>query len=496
MGKQHVTTNASATARRTWRTLLPAAACIAALAMPAQAQDLAVPFGAERAAVTPAALLQDVVQKSDPDLYGFYHQRGYRSLWIGADGALSPAARTAVGYIQSASVDGLEVDFTALNAALSQLGQGANPAAVTRAELALSQVFGAYVQALRDTTRSNMVYEHWNLKPDAKRPYFHLLEASKAPSLDEYVRTMGWMHPLYAQVREQLVSGQHVGTARLAGVKTLERLRSIAPTERHILVDSASATLWMYEGGRAVDSMKVVVGKPAANTQTPIMAGYVRYAIFNPYWNVPEDLVVKNIANNVLNRGAGYLKTSGYEVLSDWTETATVIDPTKVDWKAAARGELDVRVRQKPRFGNAMGAVKYEFPNPMGIYLHDTPEMHLMKLKDRHKSSGCIRLEDADRLGRWLFGGDVPEATDAPEQRVDLPALVPIYVTYLTALPEEGQLAVLPDSYGLDTMQGGPAPALASERPPETTLASDTTVVPTPASLVDAGPKIDKDFLN
>src|SRR5690606_27329261 len=127
---------------------------------------------------------------------------------------------------------------------------------------------------------------------------------------------------------------------------SLSRLRGVPGGQRHVLVDVASARLWMYENDRVVDSMRVVVGKPS--TQTPLMAGYIRYAIQNPYWNVPPEMVSRNIASNVLSRGTSYLKAGGYQVLSDWSETPSLLSPQSVDWTAAARGKLDLRVRQLP----------------------------------------------------------------------------------------------------------------------------------------------------
>ena len=97
-----------------------------------------------------------------------------------------------------------------------------------------------------------------------------------------------------------------------------------------------------------------------------------------------------------------------------------------------------------------MGKVKFMFPNPQGIYLHDTPDMHLMKLDERQLSSGCVRLEDAGRMHRWLMGKPLPAKVKEAEQMVDLPEPVPIYITYLTAFPEGMQIAFRDDPYGLD----------------------------------------------
>jgi murein L,D-transpeptidase YcbB/YkuD len=193
--------------------------------------------------------------------------------------------------------------------------------------------------------------------------------------------------------------------------------------------------------------MRIVVGKP--DTPTPLMAGYIRQAVLNPYWNVPEHLVRQTIAAGVLSQGIGYLRTRGYEVLADWSDDPERLDPAKIDWRAVARGEREVRVRQNPGATNAMGAVKYEFPNPQGIYLHDTPDKKLLLEDARQFSNGCIRLEDAERLGRWLLGGALPSAAN-PETRVDLRQPVPIYITYLTVQPDGDRLALGADPYGLD----------------------------------------------
>ena len=199
---------------------------------------------------------------------------------------------------------------------------------------------------------------------------------------------------------------------------------------RYLLVDAASARLFMVEDGEVVDSMRVIVGKPDA--QTPTIASQIYYATLNPYWNVPADLARTLIAPNVLKQGVGYLKERGYQVLDGFDEGAREIAPKSVDWKAVAAGRAKVRIRQLPGPGNSMGEVKFGFPNNSGIFLHDTPKKELFAEDVRTLSNGCIRLEDAARLARWMLGRD-PEVVDAdvPEQHVLLPRAVPIYITYL-----------------------------------------------------------------
>ena len=230
----------------------------------------------------------------------------------------------------------------------------------------------------------------------------------------------------------------------------LERVRHLpAPAiGRHIVVDAAAQQLWLFDGVRIVDSMKVIVGKPAE--PTPMLAALIRYASLNPYWNVPPDLVAKRIAPHVLSDGPSYLRAEGYEILSDWSDAARPIDPSGVDWRAVAAGEKALPVRQLPGPANMMGAMKFMFPNRFGVYLHDTPEKGLFGDADRRRSSGCVRLEDARRVASWLFG-KVPEAPDqGGEYHVPLDRPVPVYITYLTAAPAAGGIAFRDDVYDRD----------------------------------------------
>jgi murein L,D-transpeptidase YcbB/YkuD len=221
--------------------------------------------------------------------------------------------------------------------------------------------------------------------------------------------------------------------------------------ERFILVDAAAGQLWFYEHGQELATMKVVTGKPSQ--PTPIMAGMVRHLIFNPYWNVPEDLVRTSIAPKVLEHGLKYVEDEGLEVLADYTEGAPVLDPAQVDWKAVEAGTLSVRVRQRPGPKNMMGKVKLMLPNPLGIYLHDTPHKGDFAKSERLASSGCVRLEDAMRLAKLLVGEGTAEAAVAvggEERRVDLPEPTPVFITYFTAMPTEDGFVFRPDVYGRD----------------------------------------------
>ena len=121
------------------------------------------------------------------------------------------------------------------------------------------------------------------------------------------------------------------------------------------------------------------------------------------------------------------------QVLSDWTPQARELAPAQVDWRAVAAGRRFVNLRQRPGPANMMGRIKFMMPNDLGVYLHDTPLRDLLRHADRHESSGCVRLEDAQRLGALAVRGARCRANGAPEQRADLPAPVPVYLAYFTA---------------------------------------------------------------
>jgi murein L,D-transpeptidase YcbB/YkuD len=227
----------------------------------------------------------------------------------------------------------------------------------------------------------------------------------------------------------------------------LDRARVLpGPWTHHIVVDASSGQLYYYGGGKREGSMRVVVG--AAATQTPMLAGNIQWAILNPYWNVPDYLAERSIAPKVL--GGRSLKSLHMEALSDWGPNPRKLDPADIDWQAVAAGQQLLRLRELPWKANSMGKVKFLFPNKQGIYLHDTPDRALLEKDDRHFSNGCIRLEKASELGRWLFQRPLRAKSDAPEQAVPLPVEVPVYLTYFTAIAVKGGVAFRDDVYGRD----------------------------------------------
>lgn len=312
-----------------------------------------------------------------------------------------------------------------------------------------NEAFVRYVTALRVNAGEGWLLVDGQLAPRAGTGPI-LAGAARADDLAAYVSKMGYMHSSYARLRQHLRNAIDSGDRHTEALVRLnmQRVRMLPSSGRYILVNAAAQRLQMVDDGRVVDEMNVVVGKQ--KYPTPIMAAYIRYAALNPYWEVPSDLAAERIAPNVVSEGLGYLKKHGYVLLSDWGQNAAVVDPSTVDWQAVADGKIQVRLRQNPGSGNSMGRMKFMFPNSQGVYLHDTPDKKLLKEDARLFSGGCVRLEDAPRLGKWMFGRTLNPKGAQPDQRVDLPEPVPVYIAYLTAMADGERLALYEDIYGRD----------------------------------------------
>jgi murein L,D-transpeptidase YcbB/YkuD len=421
------------TVKRVLLKVLTAGACAPALM-------LAAPVGAQSSAVPELASVS-----------AFYDQFQAPSIWF-RNGVNPAIIGQLTAILQRASFDGLASGpqlAAQVQAAAAQAGSG-KPADVAAAERAVSSAWVEYVQAVKKPT-TGMIYAYPVLQPQGSRADQILLTAAAAPSLDRYLAATSGVNPIYAQLRdtawaEAQASGNLTPDARL--LANLDRLRSLPATSRFLLVDSGSSMLTLYENGQVVDSMKVITG--TNELPTPLIASVMYYITYNPYWHAPDHLVRKTIAPNVLHLGQSYLKSHGYHVIDEWSETAKTIDSASIDWKAAAAGTLHIRVRQDPGPLNSMGILKFPFPNPQDIYLHDTPDHSKFALSNRNLSNGCVRVEDARRLGRWLIGQDPVSPGGDAETRVQLPRGTPVYLTYITAQVKNGKLTYLPDIYGWD----------------------------------------------
>ncbi len=217
---------------------------------------------------------------------------------------------------------------------------------------------------------------------------------------------------------------------------------------RFLLVNVAGFELNVVENDQPVEAMNVVVGKQGWNT--PIFADTMEYLIVNPYWNVPESIAEEEILPKLAS-DPGYLQREGFEVV----RSGHPVSPASVDYSHPE----GYRFRQRPGSKNALGQLKFMFPNRDNIYFHDTPADHLFSVQERAFSHGCIRLEHPKELARRLLR----EVTDEPPSRLDsllatedekwirFKEGVPVYILYFTAWADpDGTARFYHDVYGRD----------------------------------------------
>jgi L,D-transpeptidase YcbB len=224
---------------------------------------------------------------------------------------------------------------------------------------------------------------------------------------------------------------------------------------RHVWVNVPSFEVHLVEAGRVVASMRAVIGTPTR--QTPTFSDRIQYLEVNPVWWVPESIVEARIIPRA-SANPDWLRRMGFEL----RRQGASVDPEEVDWaQAREKGRLPYAVRQRPGPANAMGQVKFMFPNRHLVYLHDTPDRHLFERPDRAFSFGCVRVEAPEVLLDFLLEGQ-HEAAEAARSalegsggrqptRIDLEAAVPVHLVYFTAwVDEAGRVQFRDDVYGRD----------------------------------------------
>lgn len=245
-------------------------------------------------------------------------------------------------------------------------------------------------------------------------------------------------------------------------VLTLERWRWLpyfdAPS---IVVNIPQFRLYAFAGPGDSEAgmlrMNVIVGGVYPRTRTPVFSGKLRYVVFRPYWDVPYSITKREMLPQI-HADPAYLATHDLQIVDGPGDTATVVAPTPRAIAALATGRL--RLRQRPGPDNALGLVKFIFPNAHNVYLHATPAHSLFSKARRDLSHGCIRVADPVALARYVLRNADTEWTRSRieaamhgthTERVDLVTPVPVYILYGTAVAaEDGRALFFNDIYGQD----------------------------------------------
>ena len=241
---------------------------------------------------------------------------------------------------------------------------------------------------------------------------------------------------------------------------TLERMRwtPLMQGPRMVVINIPEFVLRAYEviAGQIVvrEEMKVIVGK-VLDTRTPLFDEDMRYIEFAPYWNVPPSIAVDELVPR-LRRDPGYWGREGFEFVWGSGEVQTTLSAAGLDATLAGRA----RIRQRPGPKNALGDIKFVFPNSSNIYLHHTPSVSLFERERRDFSHGCIRVEKPVELAKFVLK-DMPEWTEArileamgkeESFTLKLTEPVPVLITYGTTLVRDGRIFFFDDIYGHDRL--------------------------------------------
>ncbi len=238
----------------------------------------------------------------------------------------------------------------------------------------------------------------------------------------------------------------------------LERMRWLPDDlgDTHVLVNVPTFHLEAIEDGERALAMRVITGK--RGTPTPIFSDTMETLVFSPYWNVPPSIQRGEVLPK-LREDPEYLARENMELL---------VDGASVDPWFADLSDPSIRIRQRPGAGNALGHVKFLFPNPHNVYLHDTPADALFAKPARGFSHGCIRVEKPDELARWVLRDDarwtdqtIEQAMHSGRERhVALAESIPVHVVYFTTwVGDDGAVRFHHDLYGHDARHAAAIPS-------------------------------------
>jgi len=249
-------------------------------------------------------------------------------------------------------------------------------------------------------------------------------------------------------LRRMTFSKQQKLTDMLINLETWKWMPRQFP-ERQIIVNISGFFLDVMEYDSIVHTKKVMVG--TVRNKTPVFSEIMEYIEFNPYWNVTYNIASREILP-AIKRNPNYLANNNYELFSGGKK----VNPNSVDWSTVSRGAFPYSIRQKPGTRNALGLVKFMFPNEYSVYLHDTPSKPKFALASRALSHGCVRLQNPFQLAEYILadqGNWDKEKIDGviarkKNKRVNLDSPIPITLHYQTVyVDNDGLVHYMEDVY-------------------------------------------------
>lgn len=363
---------------------------------------------------------------------------------------LNKRGKELIKVLQGAHTDGLEAaDY--LSAFPKKLGKND----LAPAELFLSQSFLRFsrdVFAGRTTpsvTEPDIIISRKKIDPRA------LIKSASAKGPASAIKSLRPPHKQYAQLRK-ILSKTTNKAKREKIIVNMERWRWLPRSlgKSHVLVNQAAFNLEMVKGGKLYDQRRVIVGKPFH--KTPMFSHKISTAEFNPTWTVPRSIAGNEMLPK-LRRDPNYLSKRGYKIHTSWKADAPVMNPNSIDWQSVRSKNFPYRIVQGPGDKNALGQVKFLFPNKFKVYMHDTPGKKLFNQSERAFSHGCIRVEKPLKFAEKLLSlksSKIDSMLKSGEtHRIKLRRPVPVHLTYFTVwVDRRGKASFHKDIYKRDRL--------------------------------------------
>lgn len=399
----------------------------------------------------------------------FYADRQHLPAWIDGHDP-TPQLDDLLAALRDADRHGLEpaaYGYDQLAAARAKadegwMGAAFEPAQIPELDLRLTYAFllhSADLLGWRSSPRNTD--RKWLPSPKKADLGQHLRAALEGNEVKSTFEELAPEHPQYKGLQAALARARQEGNP---SVELVERLRMNLERWRwvprdlgdpHILVNVPSYQMQVVEDGKTVLAMRVIVGAP--DTPTPLFSDRMTYVVFSPYWNIPES-ILRDETLPRLAEDPDYLNRNSIEVVGT---SGDVVDASGIDWEDAEKTK-GLRFRQTPGPENALGLVKFIFPNHFNVYLHDTPSDALFNKDKRTLSHGCVRVERPVELAEYVLRDKsqwTPERIQAAmsskeEQSVVLKRPLPVHIGYWTAwVEQDGSVTYVDDPYGLDRKQ-------------------------------------------
>lgn len=460
-------------------------------------------------------------------LLAFYARRSFRPAWSGEHGPnrLADDLVDALGRADLEGLEPADYHLSAIHEALDSVradaanGRDITPRRMAELDLLLSDAFLLYgSHLLSGRVDPETLHPRWDANRRAADLGTVLQEALDSRKVARALQRLAPIDKGYHRLREALVREQVIaaqggwptdlrerlrlegdlkgGDSLAAGLQRFQRRHGLDETgvidaatraelnvtaearveqlrinlerwrwlpqdlgRRRIVVNIAAQVLQVVEDDEVVLEMRVVVGREYK--RTPVFSDTVRYIVLNPNWHVPSTIALEELIPRI-QRDSTYLERFGMHLVTAGADPQEV-DPATVDWSTVTTDNFPYRLRQEPGRLNALGRMKFMFPNRYDVYLHDTPSRTLFAEAQRDFSHGCIRVEKPIDLAVYLmqksrWDRDAIESAldEGTERTIYLPRPTPIHLLYWTAwADEDGTIQFRSDINGVDRALAG-----------------------------------------